>query len=158
MAAVTDFDAVTDPHPAVVPEPADVPQPHTRAIGLVPSASLITGGAIGTVWFWIPLAILVIGISSIPSVIGFLLAGVVFIYLMRGVDHIERLRSEAVFGMHIGIPARRLSPHTDFQNRALLMSSQSWCAQRWNPVCGDSRRGGMPIPMPNTASLRTRST
>ena len=45
MAAVTDFDAVTDPDPAVVPEPADVPQPHTRAIGLVPSASMITGGA-----------------------------------------------------------------------------------------------------------------
>ncbi|HYJ57494.1 MAG TPA: sensor histidine kinase [Mycobacterium sp.] len=122
MAAVTDIDAVTDPGPAVAPEPADVPPPHPRAIGLVPSASMITGGAVGAVWFWIPLAILVIGISSIPSIVGFLLAGVVFIYLMRGVDHVERVRSEAVFGMGIGIPPRRLSPHTGFQR---------WAHQLW---------------------------
>lgn len=89
MAAVTDLDAVTDPVPTGTQEAGDPPVTRTRGIGLVPSASLITGGALGAAWFWIPLAILVVGITSIPSVIGFILAAVVFIYLMRGVDHVE---------------------------------------------------------------------
>jgi len=42
---------------------------------------------------------LIIGISSIPSGIGFALSAVVFVYLMRGVEHVERVRSEAVFGL-----------------------------------------------------------
>ncbi|PRC50246.1 sensor histidine kinase, partial [Mycobacterium sp. ITM-2017-0098] len=86
MPAVTDTDAVTDRVPVDMPEPADTVAPPPRAISATASASLLTGGALAMVWFWIPLAILVIGISSIPSVIGFLLAGVVFVYLMRGVD------------------------------------------------------------------------
>ena len=60
---------------------------------------MITGAAVALVWFWIPLSIVVIGISSIPSGIGFALAVVVFIYLMRGVEWVERMRSEAVFGL-----------------------------------------------------------
>ena len=83
---------------------------------------MITGAAIALVWFWIPLTVLIIGLASIPSVIGFLLAGVVFIYLMRGVDRVERLRSEAVFGLGIGVPARRVSPYTGFQG---------WLHQLW---------------------------
>ncbi len=122
MAAIADMDAVTDPGPAVPHEPTVAEPPRPRTLGLVPTASMITGGALGSVWFWIPLAIVVIGISSIPSIIGFVVAGVVFIYLMRGVDQIERVRSEAVFGMGIGVPPRRLSPHTGFQR---------WAHQLW---------------------------
>lgn len=126
--------AVTDPGPVVVQEPADAPAPRTLAIGLVPSASMITGAAIATVWFWIPLAILVIGISSIPSVIGFVLTGVVFIYLMRGVDHVERVRSEAVFGMGIGIPPRRLSHYSGFQRWAHQLWLDVSSARFWKTV------------------------
>lgn len=93
-----------------------------RNIGVVPAASMVTGAAIAVVWFWIPLAIMVIGVSSIPSVIGFLLAGVVFIYLMRGVEWVERNRSEAVFALNIGIPPRPRSPYTGFQR---------WAHQLW---------------------------
>ncbi|WP_170980974.1 sensor histidine kinase [Mycolicibacterium sp. CR10] len=134
MAAVTDIVAVTDPGSAVAQRPAEVPVPHHRGIGLVPSASMITGGAIASVWFWIPLAILIIGISSIPSVIGFAIAGVVFIYLMRGIDHLERIRSEAVFGMGIGIPSRRLSPHTGFQRWAHQLWLDISSARFWKSV------------------------
>lgn len=95
---------------------------------------MITGGAIASVWFWIPLAILIIGISSIPSVIGFAIAGVVFIYLMRGIDHLERIRSEAVFGMGIGIPSRRLSPHTGFQRWAHQLWLDISSARFWKSV------------------------
>jgi signal transduction histidine kinase len=83
---------------------------------------MITGATIALVWFWIPLSILVIGISSIPSVIGFALAAVVFIYLMRGVEWVERMRSEAVFGLGIPVPARRISHYSGFQK---------WLHQLW---------------------------
>src|SRR5690349_9299284 len=118
MVALTDT-SPAPPAPAAVD--ADAPTP-ARHIGVVPTASLLTGAAIATVWFWIPLSILIIGISSIPSGIGFALSAVVFIYLMRGVDHVERLRSEAVFGLGIAIPLRRLSPYTGLQR---------WLHQLW---------------------------
>src|SRR3954447_24035799 len=119
MVAVTD--AIPDATPA--PAPADEPvSAAPRNIGVVPTASLLTGAAIATVWFWIPLTIMIIGVSSIPSVIGFALSAVVFIYLMRGVEHIERVRSEAVFGLRIGVPLRRISPYVGFQR---------WLHQLW---------------------------
>jgi signal transduction histidine kinase len=123
MPAVTDTDAVTGRIPVDLPEPATAaPPPPTRALSLTASASLLTGGALATVWFWIPLAIMVIGISSIPSIVGFLLATVVFVYLIRGVDRVERVRSEAVFGMGIGVPPRRRSHYSGFQG---------WAHQLW---------------------------
>ncbi|WP_164478758.1 sensor histidine kinase [Mycolicibacterium stellerae] len=110
--------------------PAAVDTTHTtvaaptpaRRIGLVPTASMITGAAVAVVWLWIPLTILVVGISSIPSVIGFAICVVVFVYLMRGVEWLERIRSEAVFGMGIGVPWRNMSPHSGFQR---------WLHQLW---------------------------
>jgi signal transduction histidine kinase len=115
--------AITD-NPAPVAVVDDRPAP-ARNIGLVPTASMITGAAIALVWFWIPLSILVIGISSIPSGIGFVLAAVVFIYLMRGVEWVERMRSEAVFGLGIPVPARRISHYSGFQK---------WLHQLWLDV------------------------
>jgi len=119
MVAVTDTSPDTSQAPAAVDVGAASP---VRNIGIVPTASLLAGAAIATVWFWIPLTILIIGISSIPSGIGFAVSVVVFVYLMRGVEHVERLRSEAVFGLGIGIPSRRLSPYTGIQR---------WLHQLW---------------------------
>ncbi|MEN4473585.1 sensor histidine kinase [Mycolicibacterium cosmeticum] len=117
--------AITSSTPADTVESTDTAPtvvPHHRTIGVVPTASMVAGAAFGTVWFWIPLSILVIGISSIPSVIGFVVSAVVFVYLMRGVEWIERLRSEAVFGQQIPVPPRHLSPYTGFQR---------WAHQLW---------------------------
>ncbi|MDT5244846.1 MAG: hypothetical protein QOD36_2222 [Mycobacterium sp.] len=119
MVAVTDVSPDVAPAPAAVDEPVAAP---ARNIGVVPTASLVTGAAISTVWFWIPLTILIIGISSIPSGIGLALSAVVFVYLMRGVEHVERLRSEAVFGLGIGVPPRPLSPYAGIQR---------WLHQLW---------------------------
>ena len=123
MVAVTDTSPEATPASAAVDGAAATP----RNIGLVPTASLLTGAAIATVWFWIPLTILIIGVSSIPSGIGFALSAVVFIYLMRGVEHVERLRSEAVFGLGIGVPPRRISPYAGFQR---------WLHQLWLDISG----------------------
>jgi signal transduction histidine kinase len=124
MVAVTDTSPDATPAPAAVDEPVGSP---ARNIGVVPTASLLTGAAIATVWFWIPLTILIIGISSIPSGIGFALSVVVFVYLMRGVEHVERVRSEAVFGLGIGVPPRRLSQHQGIQR---------WLHQLWLDISG----------------------
>ena len=85
------------------------PRPHPRrpaTFGVVPTASMITGAAVARGVVLDSVDHLVVGISSIPSVIGFVLAVVVFIYLMRGVEWLERIRSEAVFGMGIPVPPR----------------------------------------------------
>jgi signal transduction histidine kinase len=100
----------------IEPFTADTTTPPThRHIGFVPSASLIAGAAIAAVWLWVPIMIAIFGIMSIPSVIGFALAVVVFVYLMRGVAGLERVRSEAVFGMDIQVPPRKRSHHRGFQ-------------------------------------------
>jgi signal transduction histidine kinase len=115
MAAIADQDAK--------PITADVAAPPTiRRIGLVPSASMIAGATIAAVWLWLPILIVIVGILSIPSVIGFALAAVVFVYLMRGAQWLERVRSEAVFGMNIPVPSRKISPYTGFQR---------WLHQLW---------------------------
>src|SRR5882757_1714114 len=119
MVAVADISPDATPASSAVDQPVAAP---ARNIGVVPTASLLTGAAVSTVWFWIPLTILIIGISSIPSGIGFALSAVVFVYLMRGVEHVERVRSEAVFGLGIGVPPRRLSPYAGIQR---------WLHQLW---------------------------
>lgn len=116
--------AVTTPPAPPAVAAHDTASP-SRLLGVVPTASMITGAAVGVIWFWIPLAIAVIGISSIPSGIGFVVAAVVFYYLVRGIDRLERIRSEAVFGLGIGRPYRRMSPYTGFQR---------WLHQGWLDV------------------------
>jgi signal transduction histidine kinase len=86
---------------------------------------MVTGAAVGMVWFWVPLTILIVAVSSIPSLIGFALAMVVFVYVVRGVDRVERVRSEAVFGLRIPVPPRKLSPYNGFQG---------WAHQLWLDV------------------------
>lgn len=123
MVAVTDTSPEASPFDTAPVETGSPTQPApARRIGVVPTASMVTGAAIALVWFWIPLTILIVGISSIPSVVGFLLAGVVFVYLMRGVEWVERMRSEAVFGFGIGVPYRAISPYAGFQR---------WAHQLW---------------------------
>jgi signal transduction histidine kinase len=86
---------------------------------------MLTGAAIAVVWFWIPLTLLIVAVSSIPSVVGFVLTGIVFVYLMRGAEWVERVRSEAVFAMGIPIPPRKMSRFEGFQR---------WAHQLWLDV------------------------
>ncbi len=121
---------VESPDEAAIAAPSDPPA-RTRALGVVPSASMLTGAAIAVVWFWIPLAVLIVAISSIPSVIGFAVAGVVFVYLIRGADWVERVRSEAVFGLGITVPPRRVSGFHGFKGWAHQLWLDVSSAQFW---------------------------
>jgi signal transduction histidine kinase len=100
--------AITDVREAE-PMTPDSTTPTTRRLGFGPSASMIAGAAFAAVWLWVPLIIVAFGVSSIPTIIGPLVALVVLVYLMRGVEWLERLRSEAVFGMGIRVPPRKKS-------------------------------------------------
>ncbi|UUO03943.1 sensor histidine kinase [Mycolicibacterium novocastrense] len=112
----------------VKPSTADATEPSARRlIGFVPSASLIAGALIGVVWLWVPAMLVVFAFVSIPSVIGSVLAVILFVHLMRGVERVERLRSEAVFGMHIPVPPRTLSPYNGMQR---------WLHQLWLDISG----------------------
>lgn len=125
---------------AVAPEVTDISVTRSpdavqpRRIGVVPTSSMLTGAAIGLVWFWIPLTIFIVGISSIPSVVGFALAAVVFVYLMRGVERMERVRSQAVFGLEIPTPRRRISPHHGFQRWLHQLWLDASSARFWKAV------------------------
>jgi signal transduction histidine kinase len=135
----------------VEPITADTATPTTiRRIGLVPSASMIVGAAIAPVWLWLILMIVILGISLIPSVIGFALALISFVYLMRGAEWLERRRSEAVFGMDIPVPPRKILHHTGFQGwlRQLgldISSARFWkgCAHHVLRMVYDLAAGGL---------------
>ncbi|MDT5094874.1 MAG: hypothetical protein QOH60_4237 [Mycobacterium sp.] len=111
--------AITDAFPA-----ARTP----RHIGVVPSASMIVGALVAAFWLWLPLTILIVGITSIPSLIGVVLSAVVFVYLIRGAEWLERRRSEAVFGMAIPVPPRKLTQYTGFQG---------WAHQLWLDISSE---------------------
>lgn len=101
--------------------------PALRRIGLIPSASLIVGATLAIVWLWVPITIAIVGFASIPSLVGSMLAVVVFVYLMRGVEWLERVRSEAVFGMNLQVPPRKGSPYNGFRR---------WLHQMWLDLSG----------------------
>ncbi|MDT5011964.1 MAG: hypothetical protein QOH57_3581 [Mycobacterium sp.] len=100
----------------------------SRRIGVVPSASMIVGAMVAAAWLWLPLTLLIVGITSIPSLIGVALSAVAFVYLMRGVEWVERRRSEAVFGMAIPVPPRKLTQYMGFQG---------WLHQLWLDISSE---------------------
>ena len=95
-----------------------------RNVGVVPTASLLTGAAIATVWFWVPLTILIIG-SFDPH--HRLRVG------RRGVRLSDARRTRRTPAQRGGFrprhrrSARRLSPYTGFQ---------SWLNQLWLDISG----------------------
>ncbi len=126
--------------------------PTIRRIGLVPSASMIVGAAIATVLLCLYMMIVIVGIWTVPSVIGFAIALLAFVYLMRGVEWLERRRSEAVFGMDIPVPPRKMSPYTGFQgwlNQLLIdiRSARFWkgCAHHFLRLVYDLAAAGLAL-------------
>lgn len=111
---------------------------------------MIAGAAIGVIWLWVPLMIVIFGISALPTVIGTVIAVVVLVYLMRGVEWLERVRSEAVFGMGLAVPSRKISDHTGFgrwihQIWLDLNSTRFWkgCTHHFVRLAYDMAAGGL---------------
>ncbi len=113
---------------------------------------MIAGAAIGVVWLWVPFMLVIFGISALPTVIGTATAIVVFVYLMRGVEWLERVRSEAVFGMGLAVPPRKISDHTGFgrwlhQTWLDLNSTRFWkgCTHHFARLAYDMAAGGLAL-------------
>jgi signal transduction histidine kinase len=135
------------------PITADTATPPTiRRIGLVPSASTIVGAAIATVWLGLDIIIVIVGLWTLPSVIGSALALLGFVYLMRGAQWFERRRSEAVFGMDIPVPPREITHYTGFQGwlRQIgldISSARFWkgCAHHFLRMVYDLAAAGLAL-------------
>ncbi|WP_094288502.1 sensor histidine kinase [Mycobacterium lehmannii] len=144
MVATTDHEAE--------PVTAEKATPAPRRIGIWPSASMIAGAAIAALWLWFPIMLVIFGIASIPTVIGPVVVTILFLYLMRGVEWLERLRSEAVFGMGIRVPPRKLSHRNGFpgwvhQLWLDLGSTRFWkgCTHHFFRMFYDAAAGGLAL-------------
>lgn len=142
--------AITDQH--AEPITAEPPAPAPRRIGIWPSASMIAGAALAVLWPWVPIMLVIFGIASIPTVVGPVIVVVLFLYLMRGVEWLERLRSEAVFGMGIRVPPRKLAHRSGFtgwmhQLWLDLSSTRFWkgCAHHFLRMFYDAAAGGLAL-------------
>ncbi|WP_029118227.1 MULTISPECIES: sensor histidine kinase [unclassified Mycobacterium] len=120
VATATDPASVEPTHPTTTPAVQ-----RASDLGVVPTSSMIVGAVTGMIWFWIPLSLLILAVTSIPSVIGTVFGGLVFVYAVRATDRVERVRSEAVFGFGIAVPYRKLTPYSGFQG---------WAHQLWLDV------------------------
>ena len=98
--------------PSRAPEPIGV---EAFSNTLSPACVPFADGQSIRIWLWVYVPIAIVGIWLVPSVIGFALAVLSFVYLMRGVEWLERRRSEALFCMEISVPPRKMSDHTGFQ-------------------------------------------
>ncbi|KUI04637.1 histidine kinase [Mycolicibacterium acapulense] len=130
--------AVTNPDVGSVM--ADTTAPTARRIGVLPSASMIVGAIAAAAWLWLYVMIVIVGIWLVPSVIGFALALLMFVYLTRAAEWLERRRSEVVFGMKIPVPPRKMSAHSGFQGWISQIGLDISSARLWKGCAHHSLR------------------
>lgn len=103
------------------------PRPMPWAMGIL---NVLFSAVLAVGWLWIPISLFVSGIAGIFA-LGFgILFLVAWFLLQRGINHLERLRSEAVYGEQIRVPQTRTTLRTGFpgwlHQQWLILSSQSF--------------------------------
>ncbi|WP_019158606.1 sensor histidine kinase [Brevibacterium senegalense] len=105
-----------------------VHQPMPWAMGIL---NVLFSAVLAVVWLWIPVGLFVSGVAGVFA-LGF---GIIFLLvwflLQRGINHLERLRSEAVYGERIRVPQTRTTLRTGFggwlhQQWLILTSAAFW--------------------------------
>ncbi|MCM3686942.1 sensor histidine kinase [Kocuria rosea] len=76
------------------------------------STDLVVDAALGTLWLTALFSLLAAAIASLPVLVGVVLL-VAAVYAVRGIEWIERRRTQAAFGLHLPAPHRRRSPRPD---------------------------------------------
>lgn len=96
--------------PAPVPGAAETPAPQPTAAelterkwrkgypGFFGIANVIVSGVLAVVWLWLPVVVLIAGLSGLFALGLGLLALFVWFVLQRGINRVERFRAEAVYG------------------------------------------------------------
>ncbi len=76
------------------------------------TTDLVVDAALGTLWLTALVSLVSAGIASLAALVGVVLL-VAAIYAVRGIEWVERRRTQAAFGLHLPAPGRRRSPRTD---------------------------------------------
>ncbi|MGX5358848.1 histidine kinase [Kocuria sp. KH4] len=73
---------------------------------------LVVDAALGTLWLTALVSLVTAGLASLAALVGVVLL-VATVYAVRGIEWVERRRTQAAFGLHLPAPHRRRSPRTD---------------------------------------------
>ena len=95
------------------------PQKMPWAMGVL---NVLVSAVLTVVWLWIPIALFFTGLGGIFALGAGIFALAGWFFLQRGVNHLERIRSEAVYGEQILIAAPRRTRRTGFPG---------WLHQQW---------------------------
>ncbi|WP_066043373.1 sensor histidine kinase [Herbiconiux solani] len=98
------------------------------------AADLAIDGVLGTVWFTLVFTLLVTGMSTIPALgVG---VGLLWLtaWLATGIRFVERRRAEAIYGITITPPPRRLTPNTGFLGWLAQVFLDTFSAATWKGV------------------------
>lgn len=96
------------------------------------AAGVVVWGLLSWTWLIASITLLVTGIASIPALGSGMLLLVLWVLLMQGAAHLERLRAVAVHGIAIVVPARRRSDRGGLLGwlHGLWLSLTSWAFWR----------------------------
>lgn len=95
------------------------PQRMPWAMGVL---NVLVSAVLTVVWLWIPLALFFTGLGGIFALGAGIFALAAWFFLQRGVNHLERVRSEAIYGEQNLVPAARRTRRTGFPG---------WLHQQW---------------------------
>lgn len=94
-------------------------------------ANVLTSAVLCVIWLWIPISLFFTGVAGIFALGGGLIALAIWFFLQRGINEVERVRSESVYAL--GIPAPRTKRSTRpgaagfFENQwFVLISPDFW--------------------------------
>ena len=76
------------------------------------TTDLVVDAALGTLWLTALVSLVSAGFASLAALVGVVLL-VAAIYAVRGIEWVERRRTQAAFGLHLPAPRRRRSPRAD---------------------------------------------
>ncbi|SMY10768.1 sensor histidine kinase [Brevibacterium jeotgali] len=95
------------------------PQRLPWAMGML---NVLVSAVLTVVWLWFPIVLFVTGLGGIFALGAGIFALAAWFFLQRGVNHLERVRSEAVYGEQNLVPAARRTRRTGFPG---------WLHQQW---------------------------
>lgn len=140
--AVVDSGPFTHSVPPAPPVPPAVPVPTRtsaevpdlswpkRSPGLLGAANVLVSGLLGVFWLWIPVVMFFTGIGGLLALGSGLLALAVWFFLQRGLNHLERVRAEAIYADRIPVPQTRRSTRGGaggwFENQWFVLRSAAF--------------------------------
>lgn len=103
------------------------PKPMPWFMGIV---NVLFSAVLTVTWIWIPIGLFVSGVGGLFALGAGIFFWFVWYYLQRGINHLERIRSEAVYGEQILVPQYRKTLRDGFvgwiHQQWLILSSQGF--------------------------------